>query len=63
MAKHNLGWELVRRRSVFRGMAVVQMVKLFEQCGWNLDAAELVEILVERSSCLSSIKLVEDGVG
>ena len=63
VAKHNPGWELVRKRSVFRGMAVVQIVKFLGQCEWNVNAPEFVEFLVERSNCLSCTKLVEDAVG
>ena len=62
IAKLNLVWELVRRSFVFREMAEVQMVKLFEQCGWNLGSPEFAEFLVERSHCFSSTQLV-DGVG
>ena len=63
LATHNFALQLVYPRSLSKGKAAMQIIKLLEQCNWELDATQFAKILEERNICISNTKLVEDSAG
>ena len=40
-------WDEIKGRSVFKSAPVVQLIKIFEQCGWDLENCEETKAFFE----------------
>ena len=57
-------WDVIKRRSCFLDVSVIQLVKILEQCGWDLDnnGGDARRWFQKKRNTINNSKCIEDGI-